>query len=76
MMLVYVSFLERSSVACRGSRPIVILYDVCTIVPSGLLCMYPSLSGLLLLAEVLDLFLFCMMFVQLSQVVYCVFILP
>ncbi len=35
MMLVYVSFLEWSSVASTGSRPTVILYDVRTIVPSG-----------------------------------------
>ncbi|CAK9860523.1 unnamed protein product [Sphagnum jensenii] len=37
MMLVYVSFLEWSSVACRGFRPLAILYDVRTIVPNGLL---------------------------------------
>jgi hypothetical protein len=56
-----------SSVACRAGSPIVVCIW-CS-------CMYPSLSGLLLLAEVLDLLLFCMMFVQLSQVVYCVCIL-
>jgi hypothetical protein len=58
-----------SSVACRGSRPIVILYDIRTIVPSGLLFLAELVllslflydapacifpwSDLLLLAEVL-----------------------